>query len=174
MQKSHVAYSLPGSDYRLVTGSSQNITQQNHHVQNITSQSSGYQSVAKPSVSLHSGTRDLELRISHEPFSYIVDTDSHQFVIDSGSNRIIVNNASLLNNLHVTADQINGIGGSPVQVTGGEKLNLTLKSDGDQVSHINNLDAVLVPSSPYNLIPPQLLVTQIKNRGFLIEKFYRD
>ena len=74
----------------------------------------------------------------------------------------------------MTADKIKGIGGSPVQVTGGGKLNLTLQSDGGQVSQINNLDAVLVPSSPYNLIPPQLLVAQMKNRGFLIEKFYHD
>jgi len=63
MQKSHVAYSLPGSDYCLVTDFSQNITQQNHHVHNIISQSSGYQSVATPSVSLHSGTRPLETRL---------------------------------------------------------------------------------------------------------------
>ena len=94
MQKSHVAYSLPGSDYCLVTGSSQNISQQNHHVHNIISQSSGYQSVAKPSVSLHSGTRPLEPRLQQEPLSFIADNDSQQFVIDSGSNRIIVNDAS--------------------------------------------------------------------------------
>ena len=68
MQKSHVAYYLPGSDYCLVTGSSQNITQQNQNVQNIISQSSGYQSVARPSVSLHSGTCALEPRIQYEPF----------------------------------------------------------------------------------------------------------
>ena len=148
MQKSHVAYPLPGSDYCLVTGSSHNITQQNHYVHNIISQSSGYQSVAKPSVSLHSGTRPLEPRIQQESFPFIADTDSQQFVIDSGSNRIIVNDASLLNNLRVTTDKIKGIGGSPVQVTGGEKSNLTLQSDGGQVSQINNLDAVLVPSSP--------------------------
>ena len=54
----------------------------------------------------------------------------------------------------MTADKIKGIGGFPIQVTGGGKLNLTLQSDGGQVSQIKNLDAVLVPSSPYNLIPP--------------------
>ena len=72
----------------------------------------------------------------------------------------------------MAADKIKGIGGSPVQVTGGGKLNLTLQSDGGQVSQINNLNAVLVPSSPYNLIHPQSLVAQMKNRSFLIEKFY--
>ena len=66
----------------------------------------------------------------------------------------------------MTADKIKGIGGFPIQVTGGGKLNLTLQSDGGQVSQIKNLDAVLVPSSPYNLIPPQLLVAQMKIEVF--------
>ena len=44
--------------------------------------------------SLHSGTRPLEPCIPQEPLSFIADTDSQQFVIDSGSNRIIVNDAS--------------------------------------------------------------------------------
>ena len=90
------------------------MTQQNHHVRNIISQLFGYQSVAKHSVSLHSGTHPLEPRIPQDPFSFIADTDSHRFVIDSGSNCIIVNDVSLLNNLRVAADKIKGIGGSPV------------------------------------------------------------
>ena len=72
----------------------------------------------------------------------------------------------------MSADKIKGIGGSPIQVIGDEKLNLTLKFDGGQVSQIHNLDAVLVPSSPYNFIPQQLLVSQIKDRGFFIDLFY--
>ena len=107
-------------------------------------------------------------------FSFIADTDSQQFFIDSGSNRIIVNDDLPLNHLCVTADKIKDIDRSPVRVTGGGKLNLTLKLDGGQVSQIRNLHAVLVPSTPYNLILPQLLVAQMKNRGFLIEQFYHN
>ena len=86
--------------------------------------------------------------------SFVTDTDSKKIVIDSGSYRIIVIDTSLLNNSHVTADKIKGIGGSLVHVTGGGKINLNSLSDGSQVLRMPNLDAVFVPSSPYNLIFP--------------------
>ena len=50
MQKPHIVYYLTDSAFCLVKDSSQNIKQQNRHVQNILSQLSGYQSIAKCSV----------------------------------------------------------------------------------------------------------------------------
>ena len=42
------------------------------------------------------------------------------------------------------------------------------------MSFIDDLDAALVPLSPYNLIPPQILATQMKSRGYSIRYFHHD
>ena len=51
---------------------------------------------------------------------------------------------------------------------------MTIKSDGGQISQISNLDVVLVPYSPYNLIPLQILVTLNENLRFYGRKNYHD
>ena len=109
-----------------------------------------------------------------EPYCFIADTDSVSFVVDSGSYRIIVNDASLLSDLTITNANFKGIEGSPVRIKDVGKLKISLKSDSGKVSTVNNLDVVLVPSSPYNLIPPQLLVTQMKARGFSIKYLHHS
>ena len=61
-----------------------------------------------------------------------------------------------------------------MRITGTGKLCLPLKSDDGTVTIISDLDAVYVPSSPWNLIPPQILITQMKLQGFNIKHFHHD
>ena len=113
-------------------------------------------------------------QLPSEPYCFIAYVDSQLFITDIGANCIIVNDAALLCNLEFRGNNIKCIGGSPVSITGVGKLDLKLKSDNGKVSLVKHLDAVLVPSSPYNPILPQLLVAQMKTHSYSIRYFYYD
>ena len=112
--------------------------------------------------------------LQQEPYCFVVDTDSIPYIIDTGANRIIVNDARHLQDLVATSDKIKGIGGKCVRIAGVGKLSLPLTSDDGSIDVISGLNAVYVPSSPYNLIPPQILIKQMKIKGFAIDRFNHD
>ena len=51
------------------------------------------------------------------------------YIVDTGSNRIIVNGVKYLSGLIPTSDKVKGIGSNYVQIVGVGKLSLQLKSD---------------------------------------------
>lgn len=112
--------------------------------------------------------------LNQTPYCFITDTDSIPYVIDTGANRIIVNDIKLLHNITATSDKVKGIGGKCVRITSIGKLSLALHAENGITDTVNDLDTVCVPSSPYNLLPPQLLVQQMKFRGFQVDKFKHD
>ena len=89
-------------------------------------------------------------------------------------NCIIVNDDNYITDLVPTRNKIKGIGVDSMGTAGTGKLCLPLKSDKGIVIIIPDIDAVYVPSSPYNLIPPQILITQMMQQGFDIENFHHD
>ena len=54
--------------------------------------------------------------LRQHPYCFIVDTDSVPYIIDTGANRIIVNDAKLLKQLNPTSDKIKGIGGKVLEL----------------------------------------------------------
>ena len=183
LQRTSSVHSLPGTNYCFVNSSSHTSAEQQKYVDHIiTNMASDHHIPESSALSLSSTSEYSPSHTVHhshdilptEPYCFIADTDSVSFVVDSGANRIIVNDASLLSHLTITNAKIKGIEGSPVQIKGVGKLSISLKSDSGKFSTVKNLDAVLVPSSPYNLIPPQLLVTQMKARGFSINYFHHS
>ena len=50
-------------------------------------------------------------RLPQESYCFIVDIDIIPFVINTGTNRIVVNDEKLLHKLITTSDKIKGIGG---------------------------------------------------------------
>ena len=105
------------------------------------------------------------------PYCFIADIDSTSFVIDSGTNRIIVDDASLFPRLAISDAKIKGIEGSPVRIKGVGKYNLSLKSDNGTLSTVKSINAVLVPSAPYNVMLSQVFVKQMKASSFHIDYF---
>ena len=101
---------------------------------------------------------------------FVADTDSHHLVIDTSANHIIVSNAKLLTKFKVSYSDVKGVGGSSTPIKGTGMYMLILQSDDGSYVSVN-LDAVHVPTSPYNLLPPQLMVSQMKKAGFLINHF---
>ena len=105
---------------------------------------------------------------NNEPYCFVADTDSQQYIIDTGANRVIVNDPSLLANFRASGGGVKGIGGTPVQIRGHGDLTLTIVSDSGKESHKTTfLNAVYVPSSPYNIVPPQLLIANLKDEDDL-------
>ena len=99
-------------------------------------------------------TSSLRNNLPQDPYCFTADTDSIHYAIDTPASRIIVNDANHITDLVPTSNKIKGIGGNSVRIAGTGKLFLPLKSDDGTVTIISNLDAVYVPSSPYNLISP--------------------
>ena len=60
--------------------------------------------------------------------------------------------------------QIKGIGVECVQISGTRNLSLQLKCDNGDVDIITHLNSVYVPLSPYNLIPPHIIIKKCAYR----------
>lgn len=111
--------------------------------------------------------------IPQETYCFTAEADSILYVIGTTATTcIIVNNTQYIIYLAPTSDNIKWLGGNNVQITG--TLCILVKSDYNSVAIIPNLDVVYVPSSPYNLIPPQILICQIKQQGFHIKYFHHN
>ena len=178
-------YSMPGTNHVFVEGHRSNdIGRQNKYIKTIvdgfhrhskdTFASDTTDDNNKDGNTLRNTTSSHENNINMQPFCFIADTDSIPFVIDTGANRIIVNDAKLLTNISPSRDKVKGVGGNCIRVSATGKLSLPLRSDADNVDVIADLEAVHVPSCPYNIIPPQLLIDEMKRRNFDVHSSTHD
>ena len=108
------------------------------------------------------------------PRKFVPDTDSISCVMDTGANRFIVNDRKLLRKFRKCAGTVKEIGGKPTSLMGTGELVLKLKSDDGKTYELIVRNAVYVPTCPYNLIPPQILLGKMKNQGFKTRKFEHD
>ena len=173
-------HAMPGTNYAIINGdTSMDNSTQRHLANNLIKQltptndllpppsSSPTAFVATPTEQLPT----LAPSLRNHPICFVADTDSVRFVVDLAANRIVLNDASLITNLQITSATIKGIGGKGVPIAGIGKFALPLKADDGTSNTISDLNAVYVPSSPYNLIPPQLLISKMKTQGYLITEF---
>ena len=178
-KQSQAVHIVQGTSYALVKGDqSLDISRQQKYVNSLIDQLDTINSEENQNLALVTtqsvpkSTPTSLLR--QDPVSFIADTDSVLYIIDTGANRIVVNDARLLTNLKISSSAIKGIGGKTINIAATGKLALPLRSDDGTLDLVSDLDAVLVPSCPYNLIPPQILVKQMKLRGYKIHKFLHD
>jgi hypothetical protein len=99
------------------------------------------------------------------PYCFIADTDSVEYIIDTGANRIIINNRKLFVKSQTIASSVKGIGENAVKATAVGDIRVPLKSNDDVVDYIT-VKAVYVPSCTFNLIPPHVLITEMKRQGY--------
>lgn len=102
---------------------------------------------------------------------FITDTDSRSYIIDTWTNRVIVDDSTLLKGINIGTSQGKGISGTKVKISRTGNLSIPLKYDDGHFDLLPNMDAVLVPSSPYNLLPPRLLITHMRSSGYIIHHF---
>ena len=75
---------------------------------------------------------------------------------------MIVNNPNMLSSFLYSSGSVKGIDRIPVKIRGHGKLHFSFIPDSDKVTHYNEmLNGVYVSSSPFNIIPPQIIITHL-------------
>ena len=77
----------------------------------------------------NSATSNPATDIRQTPHSFIADTVSIEIYLDTGANRVIVNDKTLLTNFIRTNDKVKGIGENPRTVVGTGTFNISLQSN---------------------------------------------
>ena len=110
-------------------------------------------------------TRNTATDILQTLHSLIADTDSIEICLDTGANRGIVNDKNLLTKFINTNDKFKGIGENPTTVVGTGTFNISLQSDNGIHNRFSAKKAISVPTKPYNIIPPKLLLQIMREKG---------
>ena len=67
-----------------------------------------------------------------------------------------------------------GVGGNPVSILGKVSCWVNLRADNDSSDSIEMHNDVYVPKSPFNILPPQLIFSNLKNNNYKVEWFKHD
>ena len=164
-------FALPGCDFALVSNPSPDDVYSDYFqesmkhkaVNSIVSSNSTTDDAYDGPICLPAdSTPDASLKST--PTAFVVDTDSSAYLLDTGANRVIVNDRSLLQNFTLGREGVKGLGGAPIMSGGSGVLNLPLSSDdGHKETAIFN-GAIYCPTSPFNLLPPQILTRTLKKQ----------
>ena len=164
-------YAISGSNHVMIRGkTSGDSVRQQKYVDTIVTNAS----MTNPLNIPETLNEDVPRDIKRHPCCFVADTDSVRYILDTGANRIIVNNARLMYGYKPATAQIKGINGDPTISTGTGFINLPLKSDDGRTLTITKIPVMHVPSCPYNLMPPQILIKQMKVRNIYIKHFKHD
>ena len=150
-------YAIQGTNYALVHGdNSFATTRQSAYIQTLSGQLCSQSEPTSDYFPAHNfATRPvLDPILRNVPISFIADTDSTDYILDTSANRFIINDACLFLKLNSRLTKVKGINGADTSALGDGTINLTLSSDANQVTELHNIPAVYVPSSPYNLLSP--------------------
>ena len=109
---------------------------------------------------------DNDLRST--PYLFVVDTNSVPYLIYTAANRVIFNNIKLLSNFKAIRGGVKGVGVTSVSIHGIGSLSLPLQSYAGAVNYFFIHDSVYLPSSPFNLLPPQILILQLKLQDYTV------
>jgi hypothetical protein len=168
-------HTLPGTNHALVSGdTSLDQARQHSFVNNIVDETVSNLSdpddlIACPTTAaLRSGKSLRRL-----PYCFVADTDSVKYVIDTGANCIIIQNKKIFSSFRLVESSVKGVGGNAVKAHGVGTVRIPLKSDDGIVDYIT-VNAVYVPSCPFNLVPPQVLMTEMKAQGYTIANAEHD
>jgi hypothetical protein len=173
-------YLLPGTNHAVIIGDSSNdALRQYAYIQTAINDAAANHPVspdpdATKTSDLPTANAAEADNLRQAPYCFVADTDSIPYVIDTGANRVIINNAKLFHEFRPTNGKVKGIGGTPVSLNGIGTVKLPLRSDDGTVDQVILRNAVYVPSSPFNLIPPQLLIAEWKHSGFHVDYFEHD
>jgi hypothetical protein len=165
-------YAIPGTNHAIVTKeSSLDRYQQHNYVNTMVNATVAANSDPDESIALGgtSSTSEPDAKLKKLPYCFIADTDSVTYVLDTGANRLILNNAKLFIQFKANNGRVKGIGGDPVQILGTGSVWIPLKSNDGKVDYVYFDNAVYMPTPPYNLLPPQIPHGKMKAREYDID-----
>ena len=158
-------YFLPGTNHALIQGKSHNdyFRQRNYVNTEIINTTDSI--IILDNISNAVITEDTypDANVCHTMFSFIDDTDRTSYILDTGSNRTILNDVRKFKVFHPCNGNIKGIRRSSVSIQGTDTTYIPIKSNYGTVDYIKFPDAVFVPLSPFKLLPPQLFIPALWN-----------
>ena len=172
----HSIYAIPNTNHALINEPSNDIMRQcayvNTIIHNIAEQSNQYDNIACMPA-MNNDTKPNVTNISSNPYCFIADSDSQTYLLDTGANWFIVNNAKLMERFTYTKGHVKGVSGTSASIQGIGSHQIKLQS---QCGHVDNIvvEAVYVPSSLYNIIPPQLLIKTLREQGYHVDAAKHD
>jgi hypothetical protein len=158
-------YALPGTNHAITNEPSNDSLRQQQYVQTVINNMATSHTDTGAYCLPVNATAALDPNLRSKPHCFIADTDSIGCILDTGANRVIVNNAKLFKSFKPQKGTVLGVGG-PVTVIGTGTAILPLTSESGTVDKIEFHDAVYVPTSPYCLFPSQLLYNRLKTQGY--------
>eukprot|EP00980_Cylindrotheca_fusiformis_P008830 scaffold1887_cov73-Cylindrotheca_fusiformis.AAC.2 len=170
-------YALPGESHALIKGASLDTHRQQSLVATTVSNLVGnsHMDQSNPHSLPADATQpktEVEATLHSGPHCFVADTDSVPIVIDTGANRFIVNNVDLLSDFESVKGGVKGVGGSSVSIEGKGTYSFPLAKTG--VVDVISVEAVYVPSSPFILAPPQLIISELKTQGYQVNMAEHD
>jgi hypothetical protein len=165
-------YALPGTNHVIISGeSSLDTTQQIDMAVDATVAANSRPNSLE---AYEASNSTADNHIWSQPYCFIADTDSVAYVLDTGANRVILNDAKLFTNFVARRGNVKGIGGDGVQALGHGSIKIPMKSDNGSVTYVTISDAVYVPTSPFNLPPPQMLINKVRHQGYGVDYSKHD
>ena len=79
-----------------------------------------------------------------------------------------------MTNLRLTKATIKGIGGVATTIKGIESITIYLESVDGRPDSVTIYDDGYVLSTPYNLLPPHLLIARMKVYGYILHHSFHD
>ena len=86
----------------------------------------------------------------------------------------IVKDAKLLHDFQACFGGVKGVGGNSVSILGKGSFRINLRSDNDSSDSIDMQDSIYVLTSPFNILSPKLLVSNLKKKNYKVEWFKHD
>ena len=157
--------SLPGTNYALIQESLLDTFRKRSLQRTVISQTTSPFNVDLNSIALNADDVQPEPSLCQETFYFIYDTNSTSFVINTGANRVIVKDIKLLHNFQACSGGVKEVGGNPVSILGKRSCRVNFRANNDLSDSIEMHDAVYVPKSPFNILPPQRIVSNLKNNN---------
>jgi len=165
-------FALPGCNYGIITNPSSDevyskefqITMRSSAVKSIVRSNSCEIEEPIPICLPVNAAPAQKSKLKSAPVAFVVDTDSSEFLLDTGANRVIVNDKTLLTHFALNRQSVKGIGGSPVISGGTGTLSLPLTSDQGHKETVVFENAIYCRTSPFNLLPPQILMRTLKQQ----------
>jgi hypothetical protein len=176
LSSASLAHALPGTNHAIVPGeASLDLTHQQAYVDAAVDASVSTSSGSPYPIALNATAENPPYaKLRCLPYCFVADTDSIPFVLDTGANHVIINNAKLFKHFKSRKGNVKGIGGAPVKLCGGGTVNISLKVDDGTITDVSIDDAVYVPTSPFNLISPQILISKMRHDGHYVKYAKHD
>ena len=100
----------------------------------------------------------LDANLSLTLLNFTAGTHSNSYVLDAGDDHIILNDIRQFQVFHLCNGNVKVLGVSNVSIQGTFTTYIIIKSYNRTVNHIKVSNAVFVPLSPFNFLPPRLFI----------------